>query len=141
MASTNAMYTGLSGMNANARRLDVIGNNIANANTTAFKSSSMYFETQFSRTLSNGTQPSTNDGGTNPYQIGLGVKIAGTTRDFNPGSISATGNGRDMAIDGKGFFIINRGSQQLFHPRGLLCAGCPEQPRHAQRGPRPGLRR
>jgi flagellar hook protein FlgE len=54
MASTTALYTGLSGLNANARNLDVIGNNIANSNTTAFKSSRLLFSTAISRTYSIG---------------------------------------------------------------------------------------
>jgi len=57
MASTTALFTGLSGLNAHARKLDVIGNNISNINTTAFKSSRMMFAPLFSRTLSMGTRP------------------------------------------------------------------------------------
>lgn len=114
MASTTAMFTGLTGLIANSRSLDVIGNNIANVNTTAFKSSRMLFATQFSRTLSSGTGPSANSGGTDPTQLGLGVKIAGTQRNFSTGSISPTGDPRDLAIDGNGFFIVNRGAQQLY---------------------------
>ncbi|MDY7109258.1 MAG: flagellar basal body protein, partial [Planctomycetota bacterium] len=89
MASTTAMFTGLSGLSANARRLDVIGNNIANVNTTAFKSNRMLFAPTFSRNFSLGTAPSEYTGGTNPGQIGLGVSIAGTQRNFNNGTISA----------------------------------------------------
>jgi flagellar hook protein FlgE len=114
MASTTALFTGLSGLNANARRLDVIGNNIANANTTAYKSNRMMFATQFSRTYNPGSPPDETSGGTNPTQVGLGVNIAGTQRDFTGGSISATGDGRDLAIDGKGFFVINRGGEQVY---------------------------
>ena len=91
MSSTTALYTGLSGMQVNARRLEVIGNNIANANTTAFKSSRMLFADQFYRTYNTGSPPSTNSGGSNPVQVGLGVTVAGTQRDFNSGSISASG--------------------------------------------------
>ena len=81
MASTTAFFSGLSGLTANARDLDVIGNNISNVNTTAFKSSRLMFSAQFSRTLSGGTPPGTNTGGTNPTQIGLGVAIGGTERN------------------------------------------------------------
>ena len=94
MASTVAMFTGLSGLAANARNLDVIGNNIANVNTIAFKSNRMIFAPTFSRNFSLGTAPSENTGGTNPGQIGLGVSIAGTQRNFTNGSISATEIGR-----------------------------------------------
>lgn len=114
MASTTAMFTGLTGLIANARNLDVIGNNIANVNTTAFKSSRMMFATQFSRTISSGTQPGANTGGTNPNQIGLGVTVSGTQRNFNSGSISPTGDPRDLAIDGNGFFMVKRGANTLY---------------------------
>ena len=90
MASTTALFTGLSGLAANSRRLDVIGNNIANVNTIAFKSNRMIFAPTFSRNFSLGTAPSESIGGTNPGQIGLGVSIAGTQRNFNNGAITAT---------------------------------------------------
>jgi flagellar hook protein FlgE len=120
MASTTALFTGLSGLTANARNLDVIGNNIANSNTTAFKSNRMLFASQFSRTFSIGTVPSTNTGGTNPGQIGLGVAIAGTQRDFSGGALSATGDARDLAIEGDGFFIVNRGSTPYYTRAGAF---------------------
>lgn len=114
MASTSALFTALSGLNAHSQALDVIGNNIANANTTAFKSSRVVFEPLFSRTLGGGTAPSTASGGTNPTQIGLGVKVGGTQRDLRNGSISATGDSRDLAIEGKGYFIVGRGSDMFY---------------------------
>lgn len=121
MASTIAVYTGLSGMNANARRLDVIGNNIANANTTAFKSSRMMFGTQISRTFSIGSAPNGDvDGGSNPTQVGLGVLIAGTQRDMSGGTITASGDPRDLAIDGKGFFIVDHGGDQRYTRAGTF---------------------
>jgi flagellar hook protein FlgE len=120
MASTTALYTGLSGLTVNARNLDVIGNNIANANTTAYKSSRMLFATQFSRSLSQGSVPSNFIGGTNPSQVGLGAIVAGTQRNFSPGSLSVTGDQRDLAIDGQGFFIVNRGSTPLYTRAGAF---------------------
>ncbi len=114
MASTTALFTGLSGLNAHARRLDVIGNNIANVNTTAFKSSKMMFESLFSRNFSFGSSPSEVMGGTNPRQIGNGVAIGGIQRNFNNGAFSATGDLRDLSIDGSGFFIVEREGQQFY---------------------------
>ena len=108
MASTTALFTGLSGLNANAKSLDVIGNNIANVNTTAFKSNRLLFASQFSRNLSLGSVPRDTDGGSNPAQIGLGVTVAGTQRNFNSGSLSTTGDARDLAIEGEGFFVVAR---------------------------------
>lgn len=114
MASTVAMFSALSGMNANARSLDVIGNNIANVNTTGYKSTRLLFSSMYSQTLSTGTAPSDASGGKNPGQIGLGVTIAGTQRKFTGGTISPTGNPRDMAIEGDGFFIVNHNDEQLY---------------------------
>ncbi|MCC6425364.1 MAG: flagellar hook-basal body complex protein [Phycisphaerales bacterium] len=120
MASTTAMFTALSGMTANSRSLDVVGNNIANVNTTAYKSNRLLFSTQFSRTYSAGSAPSDTTGGTNPFQVGLGVSIAGTQRNFTGGTISATGDSRDLAIEGDGFFIVNRGGEQLYTRAGAF---------------------
>ncbi len=120
MASTTAMFTGLTGLNANARTLDVIGNNIANVNTTAYKSNRMLFASQFARNLSLGSEPSDTSGGSNPAQIGLGVTIAGTQRNFNSGSLSTTGDQRDLAIDGDGLFLVNRGTQRYYTRSGAF---------------------
>ncbi len=116
MASTTALFTGLTGLDAHARRLDVIGNNIANVSTTAFKSSRMLFESLMARTQSIGSAPSGAVGGTNPTQIGLGVGIAGVQRDFNVGAFASTGDLRDLAIDGSGFFIVE-GEGRTFYTR------------------------
>jgi flagellar hook protein FlgE len=114
MASTTALFTGLSGLAVNARRLDVIGNNIANVNTVAFKSNRMHLAPAFSRNFSLGSAPAANTGGTNPGQIGLGAVTAGTQRNFNDGSISATGVATDVAIEGSGFFIVDAAGEQLY---------------------------
>lgn len=120
MASTTALFTGLSGLNANSRSLDVIGNNIANSNTTAYKSNRLLFASQFSRNFSIGTVPSATSGGTNPGQIGLGVTVAGTQRDFSGGALSTTGDARDLAIEGDGFFIVNRGGTPYYTRAGAF---------------------
>ena len=75
MALTSAMLTGLSGLNANQIRIDTIGDNVANINTTAFKGSRASFENQFSLMLSGGTGPNDASGGTNPSQVGLGTVL------------------------------------------------------------------
>lgn len=114
MASTTALFTGLSGLTANARQLEVIGNNIANVNTPAFKSNRLAFEPTFSRNLRLGSAPSNNSGGSNPTQVGLGVSIAGTQRNHTNGAVSATGVPTDLAIEGDGFFIVDRAGEQFF---------------------------
>lgn len=120
MASTTALFTGLSGLSSNARRLDVIGNNIANVNTTAYKTNRMVFSPTFSRNFSLGTAPSNERGGTNPGQIGLGATIAGTQRSFTNGAISATGVASDVAIEGDGFFIVRNGAETFYTRAGAF---------------------
>lgn len=113
MGLSSSLFTGLSGLDVNQTRLNVVGNNIANANTTAFKSSRAIFNPQFYVTDQNGTAPTTNFGGTNPSQIGLGAVLGAVQKDFTPGAIQTTGHDTDMAIDGAGFFIV-KGNEQLY---------------------------
>ncbi len=120
MSLTTAAFTGLTGLVANSRQIDVAGDNIANVNTTAFKSSRMLFSTMFSQTRSNGTPPGDTTGGTNPFQVGLGVKTAGTQRNFTGGTINATGDQRDLAIDGDGFFMVQRDGANYFTRAGAF---------------------
>jgi flagellar hook protein FlgE len=113
MALTNALFTGLSGLDVNQTRLGVVGNNIANVNTVAFKSSRALFKPQFYVTDGAGTPPSSDFGGTNPNQRGLGASVAAIEKDFSQGSIEPTGKSTDMAIDGDGWFVVE-GSEQRF---------------------------
>ena len=87
MGTSNALFTGLTGLLSNQRRLDVIGNNIANVGTTSFKSSRMLFSTLYAQTSSAGSAPGLS-GGTNPMQVGSGAMIAGTQRNFAGGAIT-----------------------------------------------------
>src|SRR3954447_10285570 len=113
MALTSALFTGLSGLDVNQTRLNVVGNNIANANTVAFKASRALFKPQFYTTDGAGTPPTADFGGSNPNQRGLGATVATIEKDFEQGSIEPTGKATDMAIDGEGFFIV-QGSEQRF---------------------------
>ncbi len=114
MPSTSALLTGLSGLNVNARRLEVIGNNIANVNVTGYKANRLMLSNSFSRNFSLGSVPTSNSGGTNPSQVGLGVTIAGTQRDMTNGAIANTGVPTDLAIEGGGFFILNRNGETTY---------------------------
>ncbi|AKC63452.1 TPA: flagellar hook-basal body complex protein [Clostridium botulinum] len=104
-----SMYSGISGLKAQQTKLDVVGNNIANANTTAFKSQSIRFQDMLSQNMSQATGPSANIGGSNPRQVGLGVQVAGIFTKFTTGNMQTTGNKLDAAIDGSGFFVVGRG--------------------------------
>ncbi|GIW73670.1 MAG: hypothetical protein KatS3mg103_0192 [Phycisphaerales bacterium] len=116
MASTTALFASLSGLNTETRRLDVIGNNIANVNTTAFKASRLHQANQNPRTFSLGTEPTNQLGGTNPMQVGTGTRVAAIERSMASGTISPTGNPTDVAIDGAGFFVL-RGGEERYYTR------------------------
>jgi flagellar hook protein FlgE len=105
----NSMYSGISGLNANQKKLDVIGNNIANSGTTAFKASSVTFQDSMYQTIKPSSSSSLNLGGTNPSQVGLGVSVQGINVNMNQGSLQPTGRPLDMAVDGKGYFIVAKG--------------------------------
>ena len=113
MGLTSSLFTGLSGLDVNQTRLNVVGNNIANVNTVAFKSSRAIFKPQFYVTDEGGAAPDNTFGGTNPSQRGLGAVVATVQKDFTPGAIQPTGHATDMAIEGNGFFIV-KGTEQLY---------------------------
>ena len=113
MALTSTLFTGLSGLDVNQTRLNVVGNNIANVNTVAFKSSRVLFKPQFYVTDSGGAPPDADFGGTNPSQRGLGAVVATIEKDFSTGALEPTGKATDLAIDGDGFFIV-QGSEQRY---------------------------
>ena len=114
MSITRAMFSGLTGLNANSQTIGVAGNNIANVNTTSFKRSQAHFETQVSQTLKNGSAPSSALGGTNPAQAGLGTRLAAITRDFSDGGLQPTGVATHAAVEGNGFFIVEKGGSTRF---------------------------
>jgi fagellar hook-basal body proteins len=105
-----SMFSGISGLKANQKKLDVIGNNIANSSTTAFKAQRVRFQDMVSQNISQATQSSENLGGTNPKQVGLGVQIGGIDTTTSTGSMQPTSRLLDAAIDGPGFFIVGSGA-------------------------------
>jgi flagellar hook protein FlgE len=106
MGLSSAMTTALTGLQAAEVQIDVAGNNLANSQTVGFKASEVVFATQFLRTLSHGSQPSDNNGGTDPRQVGLGVDVAAITPDFSQGTLEVSSSASDLAIQGDGFFIV-----------------------------------
>ncbi|MDR3371368.1 flagellar hook protein FlgE [Rhodoferax sp.] len=99
--------TGLSGLNASSRNLDVIGNNIANANTTGMKSSRAEFSNLVASSLGVGSTSG----------AGIGVNVAAVSQQFNQGNISTTGNTMDVAINGGGFFQLTQPDGSLAYTR------------------------
>lgn len=114
---SQALHTSTTGINAGQSQINVIANNVANINTTAYKSANMVFETLYSNNLSYGSAATKNGGGTNPKQIGLGVKIGGITRNFTPGNFVSTGRDMDCMISGTGFFVVQDASGKQYFTR------------------------
>jgi flagellar hook protein FlgE len=110
-----SMFSAVSGLQANQTFMDVVGNNIANINTTGFKANTVEFEDLLSQTLNGASAPNASlAGGTNPAQIGLGVRVAGIGTNFAQGAAEETGNSTDFAIQGDGFFVVNNGGAQEY---------------------------
>ena len=106
-----SMYSGISGMKSNQTKMDVVGNNVANASTTAFKKSSVRFSDTLNQTVIFASQPGNSLGGVNPGQVGAGVKVSSITKNMLQGSLQQTGIASDMAIDGDGFFVVQIGQK------------------------------
>lgn len=117
MGLASALSTALTGMTASETTIDVVGNNLANANTVGFKASTASFVTQFLQTSSIGSSPTDTNGGTNPSQTGLGTVVAGTTANFSQGTIQNSSNDLDMAIEGDGFYIVGGDTGQQLYTR------------------------
>jgi len=109
-----AMYSGIAGMKAFKSSLDVIGNNIANVNTTAYKAARSTFKEMLSQTLKGASGPSGGRGGINPAQVGLGVVVGSIDVDQTQGSLLATGRTTDLAIEGNGFFAVGDGTRTYY---------------------------
>ncbi len=116
-----SLYSGVSGLRIHQTKMDVIGNNIANVGTTAFKSSRVTFNEIFAQTLQGGTAASkTGAGGRNPMQIGLGANVASIDVQMTEGASQRTDNALDLKIEGDGFFVVNDGNGQKFTRAGAF---------------------
>jgi flagellar hook protein FlgE len=101
-----ALSSAVSGLDAYQEQMDIIGNNIANLNTTGFKSATGNLVDSFSDTLQAATAATGNDNATDAMQIGTGVTTASITNDWSAGSINSTGVVSNLAINGNGFFVV-----------------------------------
>ena len=115
-----SLYSGVSGIDANQEYIDSIGNDIANINTTGYKSNQVVFEDLLSQTIAGATAPGNGTGGVNPTQVGLGVKVAAVLANFTQGTTEQTGNPLDLAIQGNGFFVAKDGNQTYYTRAGSL---------------------
>jgi len=115
-----ALSAGVTGLQAHQKMLDVAANNLANVNTTAFKSSRINFAELLSQTIKKASQPTANLGGTNPQQMGSGVGVSGITPNMSQGNIVQTGNPLDLALEGEGYFVLSDGQQNIFTRAGAF---------------------
>ncbi|MED4726773.1 flagellar basal body rod protein FlgG [Aneurinibacillus migulanus] len=116
-----SMYSGIGGLRGFQTKLDVIGNNIANVNTTGFKKSRVTFQDIFSQTMSGGSAGTTTGtngtGGTNPKQVGLGSTIAAIDTIHTGGNLQTTIKPSDVGIEGNGYFVVLDASGEKFLTR------------------------
>lgn len=112
-----SMSSAISGMRNHQLMLDVVSSDISNVSTIGFKSSNILFSDVLSQTLQAG-DPQGVVAGTNPAQVGLGSRLAGTAQNFAQGALQRTGRTTDLAIEGDGFFIVNNANAQLYTRNG-----------------------
>ena len=109
-----SLFSGVSGLKSHQTRMDVIGNNVANVNTTGYKSSRTTFADTLSQTMTGASAPSGNLGGTNPKQVGLGTGVASIDTLFTDGSVQSTGKNTDLCLSGNGLFVVSKGVQKFY---------------------------
>jgi flagellar hook protein FlgE len=109
-----SLFAGVSGLRNHQVRMDVIGNNISNVNTVAFKSGRVTFKEGFAQLLQGGSRPPGDQGGINPIQVGLGMQIGSVDTIFSQGNLETTGLNTDVAIQGNSFFVARKGNQSYY---------------------------
>jgi len=118
-----SMSSAISALRNHQTFMDVISTNIANINTTGYKSSRVTFQDLLSQTLNSGSAPSDAGGGINPIQVGLGMRLGGIATIFTQGNPQATGQPRDLAIQGDGFFVLQMGEETYYSRDGVIDVG------------------
>ena len=119
-----SLYSGVSGLQNHQTRMDVIGNNVSNVNTTGFKRGRVNFQDMISQQLSGAARPTEELGGVNPKEVGLGMTIATIEQVFTQGNLQSTGVSTDVAIQGNGFFIMKNGEESFYTRNGAFGLDC-----------------
>lgn len=118
-----SLFTAVTGLRNHQVKMDVIGNNIANVNTTAYKTGRVRFQDVLSQNIRGASAPQSGRGGINPAQVGLGMSIAGIDTIHTQGSLQNTGRATDLAIQGNGFFVVSDGVSLCFTRDGAFSLG------------------
>lgn len=114
------MFTSISALSLHQKYLDVVANNLANANTTGYKSNRVLFQDQFSQMLTPGSAPTATQGGVNATQIGLGVRLGYVSGNFTQGTLQNTGRNMDLGIQGDGFFVYGQDAARRYSREGSM---------------------
>ncbi len=109
-----ALSAAVSGLRNQQTKMDVIGNNVSNVNTIAFKAGRVTFKEGFAQLMSAATRPTDNLGGMNAQQVGLGSQIGSIDTQFTQGNLETTGNSTDLAIQGNSFFVVKKDAQSFY---------------------------
>lgn len=112
-----SLFSAVSGLKNHQTAMDVIGNDISNVNTIAYKGNRVIFSDIYSQTISAATAPSANTGGTNAEQIGLGMNISGIKTNITAGSQESTGNTMDFYVNGEGYFVVKASDGNEYYTR------------------------
>lgn len=115
-----SLYSGVAGLKTHQTGMDVVGNNIANVNTTGFKSFRATYQDTLYQTSAGASQAQNNRGGTNPIQVGLGVGNASIDKMFKDGSVQNTSSPYDLCLSGDGLFIVKDGSGEYYTRNGAF---------------------
>lgn len=115
-----SLFSGVSGLKNHQTRMDVIGNNISNVNTTGFKSGRVTFTDTLNQTLTGASKAAKGKGGTNPKQVGLGSVMSSIDTIFTNGSVQSTGKNTDLCLSGSGLFIVNDSSGTYYTRNGAF---------------------
>lgn len=109
-----SLFSGVSGLRNHQVRMDVIGNNVANANTVGFKTGRVTFQEGYAQLMRGAARPQGGIGGTNPQQVGTGMRVGSVDTLFSQGSFESTGISTDLAIQGNAFFTVSDGQSRSY---------------------------
>ncbi len=113
-----SLSSAVAGLRNQQTKMDVIGNNVSNVNTVAFKAGRVTFKEGFAQLVESATRPSGGAGGTNPMQVGLGSQIGSVETMFSQGNLESTGLNTDLAIQGSAFFVVKNGANSFYSRAG-----------------------
>jgi flagellar hook protein FlgE len=109
-----SMFSAVAGLRNHQTFMDVVGNNIANVNTTGYKGSRVNFQDMLSQTIGGASAPSATRGGVNGAQVGLGMVVGGIDTILTQGNLQSTGRVTDLSLQGDGFFVLNDGARDVY---------------------------